>query len=259
NSLGPSPVPLMDSMALMIKLRITCCNWIRSPRMSGTSFDSCVCSDTRMFCAWLRAKAMTSRIASLISSQSLRGGAFLASARIRPIISPARWPSLTMFAADFWASSRLGVCPASQRKHALALLTTDSVSTRIQQRRGVELAPRFCLPFSISLTLLTLPTFTTLVLICCRNCLQGVNTERDHHADLYSAPSSLSIPAVTRQPPRLPQLGETTSWEIRNMAGKRVLDLTQFPDTSTDLQLIGQTRNFYDGNAFTGLPLAQVG
>ena len=37
SSRGPSPTPLIASMALMIRLRITCCNWIRSPRMSGRS------------------------------------------------------------------------------------------------------------------------------------------------------------------------------------------------------------------------------
>src|SRR5262245_30216011 len=105
---------------------------------------------------------MTSRIASLISSQSLRGGAFLASARIRPIISPARWPSLTMFAADFRASSRLGVCPASQRKHALALLTSGRVSAGSERKRGVKLAPRFYLCFLYRVRLCRLLTLAGL-------------------------------------------------------------------------------------------------
>jgi hypothetical protein len=51
----------------------------------------------------------------------------------------------------------------------------------------------------------------------------------------------------------------TTSWEILNTAGKRVLDLTLLSDTSADLELIGHTRNLYDGNAFTGRTLGEVG
>src|SRR5262245_21782690 len=37
NSRGPAPGPLIASMAFIIRLRITCCNWTRSAKMSGTS------------------------------------------------------------------------------------------------------------------------------------------------------------------------------------------------------------------------------
>src|SRR5262249_58644498 len=49
---------------------------------------------------------------------------FLTRARIRPITSPARFPSLIMRSTASRASSRFGVPPASHRKQALALVTT---------------------------------------------------------------------------------------------------------------------------------------
>ena len=38
NFRDPSPTSLIASMAFMTKLRITCCNWTRSPKMSGSRF-----------------------------------------------------------------------------------------------------------------------------------------------------------------------------------------------------------------------------
>jgi RHS repeat-associated protein len=52
---------------------------------------------------------------------------------------------------------------------------------------------------------------------------------------------------------------KVTSYEIKNTAGKRVLDLAAMRESSPDLKLIGQSRSFYDGVAFVGLPLKQVG
>src|SRR5262249_37204031 len=51
----------------------------------------------------------------------LEGGVRLARARIRPMMSPARWPSATTRKTDCWARARF--CAASQRRQALALLT----------------------------------------------------------------------------------------------------------------------------------------
>ena len=51
----------------------------------------------------------------------------------------------------------------------------------------------------------------------------------------------------------------TTSYEIKNSSGKSVLDLANLLDTSADLKVIGQTLNYYDGDAFQGLPFGQVG
>ena len=55
------------------------------------------------------------------------------------------------------------------------------------------------------------------------------------------------------------RVAHTTSWEIQNTVGNRVLDLTLLTDTSADLQLIGHTRSYYDGVAFTGRTLGEVG
>src|SRR6266542_2163849 len=76
----------------------------------------------RFVCISLRAKAMTSRIVSLILSQSCRGGDFLTRARIRSITSLARPPSRTMRSTAARASSRSGDWRASQRTQALALV-----------------------------------------------------------------------------------------------------------------------------------------
>lgn len=51
----------------------------------------------------------------------------------------------------------------------------------------------------------------------------------------------------------------STSYELVNTAGKRLLDLAAIAHTSADLKLLGQTRSYYDGKAFEGLPLGQVG
>lgn len=55
------------------------------------------------------------------------------------------------------------------------------------------------------------------------------------------------------------RIAATTSYEIRNTSGKRVTEIIALADASADLTVIGQTRSFYDGRAFFGLPLGQVG
>ena len=50
-----------------------------------------------------------------------------------------------------------------------------------------------------------------------------------------------------------------TSYEIVNTAGKTVGDIATLNDLSPDLKIIGQTLNYFDGEAFVGLPLGQVG
>ena len=57
-------------------------------------------------------------------NQALSAGALLASARMRLMTSPARLPSLMMRSTDRRAASTLGGSLASQRRHALPLLTT---------------------------------------------------------------------------------------------------------------------------------------
>lgn len=55
------------------------------------------------------------------------------------------------------------------------------------------------------------------------------------------------------------RVAKATSYELANTSGKRVLELVTLEDASIDLKLIGQTLSYYDGKAFEGLPLGQVG
>lgn len=51
----------------------------------------------------------------------------------------------------------------------------------------------------------------------------------------------------------------STSYEITNTAGLQIADMATFADADVHLRLFGQTRNFYDGAAFEGLPLGKIG
>ena len=75
----------------------------------------------------LPVSAITSRIVSLMSSWSFRAGAFLTSARIRLMTSPARLPALTIRSSACRTSSGSGGCILSQRKAACALVTTAAI------------------------------------------------------------------------------------------------------------------------------------
>lgn len=55
------------------------------------------------------------------------------------------------------------------------------------------------------------------------------------------------------------RVAKTTSYEIRNKGNLTAFALKDLPDSDASLQVIGQTLNFYDGPAFIGLPLGQVG
>jgi RHS repeat-associated protein len=54
-------------------------------------------------------------------------------------------------------------------------------------------------------------------------------------------------------------VAKATSFEIVNTPGKRITEVAAIKDSSTDLKLITQTLSFYDGEAFIGLPLGQIG
>jgi RHS repeat-associated protein len=54
-------------------------------------------------------------------------------------------------------------------------------------------------------------------------------------------------------------VAKTTSYEIVKTLDKSISDLVALKDSSTDLKIIGQSLNFYDGEAFVGLPLGQIG
>lgn len=54
------------------------------------------------------------------------------------------------------------------------------------------------------------------------------------------------------------RIAKSTSYEILDTVGKRIMDITAIGPGSLALRLIGQTLNFYDGEAFLGAPLQQV-
>jgi len=56
------------------------------------------------------------------------------------------------------------------------------------------------------------------------------------------------------------RVAKSTSFEIVDSAGKRVLDLAaiELDKANQQLELIGQTLSYYDGPAFEGLPLGQI-
>lgn len=92
-------------------------------------------------------------------------------------------------------------------------------------------------------------------------CPRGWRTMDDKPADaylatrmctVYAAPNDASIYIHDR-------VAKATTYEMGNMSGKTVRDLASMKDASADLTLIGQTRSFYDGAAFVGLPLGQAG
>jgi RHS repeat-associated protein len=55
------------------------------------------------------------------------------------------------------------------------------------------------------------------------------------------------------------RVAKTTTYEISNEGTQSVFDLKDTPDDSTTLRVIGQTLNFYDGDAFGGLPFGRLG
>jgi hypothetical protein len=72
SSRGPSLVPVIASIALMIKFRTTCCSSTRSPETGGKVSTSFVCTETPFFSASVRMSSIASRIAALISTGRLR-------------------------------------------------------------------------------------------------------------------------------------------------------------------------------------------
>jgi hypothetical protein len=60
-----SPTPVIASIPLMIRLRITCCSWTRSPWISGKPSAKSVRTETPCFTASPRVSSTTSRIAAL--------------------------------------------------------------------------------------------------------------------------------------------------------------------------------------------------
>jgi len=107
-------------MALTIKFSITCCSWTRSPWTRGKPSANCVRTDTQLFAASARVRAITSRMASSIATASFRAGAFLTSARIRSTTSPARFPASTIRESASSTSRKFSGSALSQRRAANA-------------------------------------------------------------------------------------------------------------------------------------------
>ena len=73
-----------------------------------------------------------------------------------------------------------------------------------------------------------------------------------HVSTAYATPTSPAVYIHNR-------VASTTTFELQSTTGKTVSELAALIDTSAGLALIGHSRNFYDGPAFVGLPLGQVG
>src|SRR5882672_5123931 len=123
NSRCRSLIPLIASIALMIRLSSTCCSCTLSQRTSGRPWPSRVSTRISLRRSWYCASAVTSRIVSLMSNHSLRGAWRFMSARMRRMTSAALLPSLAMRSSARRALSICGGLVASQRAPAAALVT----------------------------------------------------------------------------------------------------------------------------------------
>lgn len=92
-------------------------------------------------------------------------------------------------------------------------------------------------------------------------CPRGWRSIDDKPLEAFLATRSLTVYAEPVDPSTYihDRVGRITSYEIKNTSGKRVIDLAAINNSSPDFELIGQSLSFYDGEAFVGLPLKQVG
>src|SRR6476659_9656689 len=100
---------IIASMAFIIRLSSTCCTWMRSPKTAGTSGDKWVCIATSWACNSGPTSDMISLMVSLRCSESFCGADFLTRARMRLMISLARWPHLIDVLRGQPAKARAGV------------------------------------------------------------------------------------------------------------------------------------------------------
>jgi RHS repeat-associated protein len=92
-------------------------------------------------------------------------------------------------------------------------------------------------------------------------CPRGWREVNDQPGDPYLATRTGTVYAMPVEPQvhTRNRVAKTTTYELENTTGKRVFDLANLLDTSPDLKVVGQTLNYYDGDAFVGLPFGQVG
>jgi RHS repeat-associated protein len=92
-------------------------------------------------------------------------------------------------------------------------------------------------------------------------CPRGWRSIEDQPAEPYLATIAYTVYAAPDDPLVYihNRVAKVTNFEILNTSGKHVLDLSPIQGVTPQLQLIGQTLSFYDGDAFVGLPLGKVG
>ncbi|RCJ42356.1 hypothetical protein A6770_35100 [Nostoc minutum NIES-26] len=92
-------------------------------------------------------------------------------------------------------------------------------------------------------------------------CLRGWKSLADTPAEAYLVTRSRIVYAEPLNPQQVyirDRVAKTTTYEIMNTNGKILEAVATLADNSPDLKVIGQTLNFYDGQAFQGLPYRQV-
>jgi hypothetical protein len=114
------------SRALIMRFRITCSSWTRSPRIIGSLSEI-----SSLTAIWFLSKshcsrAIVSRMISPILSAVAPLLSFFTNSRTRRITELARLPSRTISIREFFASSTSGVLPSSQRRPASAFVTTPA-------------------------------------------------------------------------------------------------------------------------------------
>jgi RHS repeat-associated protein len=92
-------------------------------------------------------------------------------------------------------------------------------------------------------------------------CPRGWRDLNDQPGEPYLGTRTVTVYAkpVEPQVQTRDRVAKTTTSELENTTGKRVFDLANLSDMSADLKIIGQMLNFYDGDAFVGLPFGQLG
>jgi len=125
SSRGRSVIGCMASMPFITRLRITCCSWTLSARMTANVSACSTRSATREVNSSCCTKVSDSVRTSLRLSGAIFVSVFFASARMRRMTSPARVPSRTIVRRAACASSMLGGSQSSQLMHASALNMTQ--------------------------------------------------------------------------------------------------------------------------------------
>ena len=91
-------------------------------------------------------------------------------------------------------------------------------------------------------------------------CPRGWRTRHDRPSEPYLATRSRTTYAVAADGTYLhSRVARSTSFELTANTGSTLDELRRRPDNDPSLSMIGQTNTYYDGLAFEGLPLSQLG